>query len=85
MDEGFTVDANLQAAGGDVNKAYRTAQDQVRQSGANPKDVKIQFDATTESRIVKTTTVKEMRQSRINSLLEHATHYTVKDFMSKIK
>lgn len=80
MSEGFTVDADVQAAGGDVVKAVNTAKEQIRQSGANPKDAKIQINA--ESRTI---SVKDLRNDRIKKLTEHAMHYTVKDFIQQFK
>jgi hypothetical protein len=77
LQEGITVNANLDAANGDVKSAVDTAKQEAQKSGADPKKVSVCIPPSNESRII---TKKEMMEARLKKFKENSDYYEVGEF-----
>lgn len=85
MQEGVTLNADVAATNGDVGQAVKNAKDQARKDGVNLNDATISINAkdTNENRNI--ITGRQLRESRLKALQANGKHYTVRDFMSRIR
>ena len=79
ISEGITLSADVEAAGGDVNKAVETTKQEARASGVDISKAKIEIPANENKLITK----KQIIESRLKYLKENSTLYTIKDFLKK--
>lgn len=81
LKEGITLNADVDAAGGDVKKAVDTTKQQAQKSGVDIKKATIQIPPSNESRII---TKREMMESRLKKLKQNSDYYQVKEFMKHL-
>lgn len=81
LKEGITLNADVDAAGGDVKKAVDTTKQQAQKSGVDIKKATIQIPPSNESRVI---TKREMMESRLKKLKQNSDYYQVKEFMKHL-
>lgn len=79
--EGLTLNADVDAAGGDVRKAVETTKQQAQKSGVDPKKATIQIPPSNESRII---TKKQMMENRLKKFKSNSDYFTVNEFMKRL-
>lgn len=81
LKEGITLNADVDAAGGDVKKAVDTTKQQAQKSGVDIKKATIQIPPSNESRVI---TKREMMESRLKKLKQNSDYYQVREFMKHL-
>lgn len=81
LSEGITINADVQAANGDVKKAVDNARKDAQNSGVNPNKVNINIPANEN----KVRAMRSVAEQRLRSSKANSTVYSVRDFMSKVK
>lgn len=81
LKEGITLNADVDAAGGDVKKAVDTTKQQAQKSGVDVKKVTIQIPPSNESRII---TKKQMMENRLKKFKQNSDYYQVDEFIKRI-
>ena len=81
LSEGVVLNADVDAANGDVKKAVDTTRQQAQKSGLDPKKTTIQIPPTTEGKVI---TKKQMIEGRLMKLKENSDFYQLKEFVKCI-
>lgn len=81
LKEGITLNADVDAAGGDVKKAVDTTKQQAQKSGVDVKKVTIQIPPSNESRII---TKKQMMENRLRKFKQNSDYYQVNEFVKRL-
>lgn len=76
----LNVDADVEGAGGDVNKAVETTKKEIQNAGVNPEKVNIKIPAQ-ESRVI---TKKQLKENKLSYLKSKSKYYTVGDFLKTL-
>lgn len=83
MKEDVRLQADVAAAGGDVNKAVQTTKQQAQKDNVNLEKATIEVPASTvESKMI---SIKELRENRKKVLKENSKCYSLNDFIKSIK
>lgn len=81
LKEGITLNADVDAAGGDVKKAVDITKQQAQKSGIDPKKTAIQIPPSNESKII---TKKQMMENRLKRFKNNSEYYSVNEFVKKL-
>lgn len=81
LKEGIVLNADVDAAGGDVKKAVDTTKQQAQKSGVDMNKATIQIPPTNESRVI---TKKQIYENRLNMIKENSDFYKLDEFMKRI-
>lgn len=81
LKEGITLNADVDAAGGDVKKAVDTTKQQAQKSGVDIKKATIQIPPSNEGRII---TKKQIIENRLKKLKQNSEYYQVSEFMKRL-
>jgi hypothetical protein len=81
LKEGITLNADVDAAGGDVKKAVDTTKQQAQKSGVDVKKVTIQIPPSNESRII---TKKQMMENRLKIFKKNSDYYQLNEFVKRL-
>ena len=85
MQEGVTLNADVAAAHGDVNQAIKNTKEQARKDGVDIDNATISINAKDNNENQVIITGRRLRESRLRALQSNGKHYTVRDFMSRIR
>lgn len=81
LSEGITLNADIDAAGGDVKKAVDTAKQQAQKSGVDIKKATIQIPPSNESKVI---TKKQMMENRLKKFKQNSDYYQVNEFVKRL-
>ena len=81
LSEGIVLNADVDAAGGDVKKAVDTTKQQAQKSGVDVKKATIQIPPSNESKVI---TKKQIMENRLNEFKKNSDYYSLSEFLKRI-
>jgi len=81
LQEGITLNADVDAAGGDVKKAVDTTKQQAQKSGVDLKKATIQIPPSNEGKVI---TKKDLIESRLKKFQKHSEYYKLSEFVKRL-
>lgn len=85
MKEGVTLNADVAAAGGDINKAVDTTRQEAQKNGVDLTKATIQIPGAAANNESKVISMQTIRENRLKALKKHSKLYNFSDFIKNKK